>query len=151
VKRRGGSPFSDYQIPTAVIDLKQGLGRLLRTKTDRGVLAILDGRLRTRRYGETFLRSLPPYPVVDSIDAVRSFFKGTRWDVADAEKSRAVSGSPEPASDVAETPLNRAGASREASPARVRRQGRSVTEKVGKARRRRTSARLSEQAKGDPS
>jgi len=78
VRRRGGSPFDEYQIPSAVIDLKQGLGRLLRTKTDRGVLAILDGRLRTRRYGRTFLRSLPPYPVVDSLDAVRSFFHQDR-------------------------------------------------------------------------
>lgn len=78
VRRRGGNPFEDYQLPSAVIDLKQGLGRLLRTKTDRGVLAILDGRLRTRRYGETFLRSLPPYPVVASIDEVRSFFRGDR-------------------------------------------------------------------------
>jgi ATP-dependent DNA helicase DinG len=74
VRRNGGNPFVDYQVPTAVIDLKQGLGRLLRSRTDVGVLAILDGRLRTRRYGATFLRSLPPYPVVDSIAKVRSFF-----------------------------------------------------------------------------
>jgi ATP-dependent DNA helicase DinG len=78
VRRHGGNPFEEYQLPAAVIDLKQGLGRLLRTRTDRGVLAILDGRLRTRRYGGTFLRSLPPYPVVDSLDAVRSFFRGER-------------------------------------------------------------------------
>ncbi len=74
VRRNGGNPFVDYQVPRAVIDLKQGLGRLLRSRTDVGVLAILDGRLRTRRYGPTFLRSLPPYPVVDSIAKVRSFF-----------------------------------------------------------------------------
>ena len=78
VRRRGGNPFEEYQLPAAVIDLKQGLGRLLRTRTDRGVLAILDGRLRTRRYGETFLRSLPPYPVVDSLEQVRSFFQQER-------------------------------------------------------------------------
>jgi ATP-dependent DNA helicase DinG len=76
IRRRGGSPFVEYQVPSAVIDLKQGLGRLLRTKTDRGVLAILDGRLRSRRYGETFLRSLPPHPVVDSLEEVRAFFDG---------------------------------------------------------------------------
>jgi ATP-dependent DNA helicase DinG len=76
VRRRGGSPFEEYQVPSAAIDLKQGLGRLLRTKSDRGVLAILDGRLRTKRYGSTFLRSFPPYPVVDSISAVRAFFLG---------------------------------------------------------------------------
>jgi ATP-dependent DNA helicase DinG len=75
VRRRGGNPFVEYQIPSAVIDLKQGLGRLLRTRADRGVLAILDGRLRTRRYGRTFLGSLPPYPLVDSMDDVRAFFR----------------------------------------------------------------------------
>ncbi|HXI04293.1 MAG TPA: helicase C-terminal domain-containing protein, partial [Candidatus Saccharimonadales bacterium] len=75
VRRRGGNPFTEYQVPTAVIDLKQGLGRLLRSRTDRGVLAVLDGRLRSRRYGTTFLRSLPPHPVVDSLEAVRAFFE----------------------------------------------------------------------------
>jgi len=78
VRRRGGNPFEDYQLPSAVIDLKQGLGRLLRRRSDRGVLAILDGRLRTRRYGPTFLESLPPYPVVDSLDQVRNFFHAER-------------------------------------------------------------------------
>jgi ATP-dependent DNA helicase DinG len=74
VRRRDGNPFVEYQVPTAVIELKQGLGRLLRSRSDRGVLAILDGRLRSRRYGRAFLNSLPPYPVVDSLAAVRSFF-----------------------------------------------------------------------------
>jgi len=78
VRRRGGNAFEDYQLPAAVIDLKQGLGRLLRTRTDRGVLAVLDGRLRTKRYGATFLKSLPPYPVVDSLGSVREFFLGER-------------------------------------------------------------------------
>ena len=85
VRRRGGNPFTDYQVPAAVIDLKQGLGRLLRSRTDRGVLAVLDGRLRTRRYGETFLRSLPPYPVADTLEAVRAFFVGPP---GDAEERR---------------------------------------------------------------
>ena len=74
IKRRGENPFEDYQIPSAVIDLKQGLGRLLRTRSVRGILSILDSRLRTRRYGEIFLRSLPPYPLVDDIEAARDFF-----------------------------------------------------------------------------
>ncbi|MBI3449931.1 MAG: ATP-dependent DNA helicase [Acidobacteria bacterium] len=78
VRRRGGNAFEEYQLPAAVIDLKQGLGRLLRARTDRGVLAVLDGRLRTKRYGSTFLKSLPPYPVVDSLASVREFFLGER-------------------------------------------------------------------------
>ncbi len=88
VRRRGGNPFADYQVPTAVIDLKQGLGRLLRTRTDVGVLAILDGRLRSRGYGKTFLRSLPPYPVVDAIEDVRRFFEGRSSARDDREERR---------------------------------------------------------------
>lgn len=84
VRRGGGNPFMDYQIPSAVIDLKQGLGRLLRARSDRGVLAVLDGRLRTRRYGPMFLKSLPPYPVVESLDRVRDFFQGARPPEGDA-------------------------------------------------------------------
>jgi ATP-dependent DNA helicase DinG len=74
VRRSGANPFTGYQVPNAVIELKQGLGRLLRSRSDRGVLAILDGRLRTRSYGKTFLGSLPAYPVVDSMESVRTFF-----------------------------------------------------------------------------
>jgi DNA polymerase-3 subunit epsilon/ATP-dependent DNA helicase DinG len=53
-------PFSEYALPQAVIRLKQGFGRLIRSGSDRGVVAILDSRLFTKRYGEVFLRSLPP-------------------------------------------------------------------------------------------
>ena len=56
---QGGEPFSDIQIPEAVIALKQGVGRLIRDVTDRGVVIICDSRLVTRPYGETFLKSLP--------------------------------------------------------------------------------------------
>lgn len=150
VKRRGGSPFADYQIPTAVIDLKQGLGRLLRTKTDRGVLAILDGRLRTRRYGETFLRSLPPYPVVDSIEAVRSFFEGTRWEVSDMEAPFPIPGSSEPGSEVADPTPGRSESSRAGSPERLRRQGRTRS-KDSPTERRRTKARAIGPSPVDPS
>ena len=59
IRSRGGSPFMDYQLPEAVLKLKQGFGRLIRSKTDRGVLLVLDRRLKGRRYGEVFLRSLP--------------------------------------------------------------------------------------------
>jgi ATP-dependent DNA helicase DinG len=58
----------------AVLDLKQGLGRLLRSKGDRGVLAVLDPRLTTKGYGKTFLKSLPPYPVVRSLEDAAAFF-----------------------------------------------------------------------------
>ena len=56
----GKNAFIDYQVPTAILALKQGVGRLIRHRTDRGVIAILDPRLETARYGEIFLKSLPP-------------------------------------------------------------------------------------------
>ena len=55
----GGNPFWDYQVPSAVLTLRQGLGRLIRRATDRGVLVVLDGRLFKRSYGKIFLESLP--------------------------------------------------------------------------------------------
>jgi ATP-dependent DNA helicase DinG len=63
----GGSSFYEYSVPQAIISLKQGLGRLIRSTTDRGVLAILDPRLRTKGYGRTFLQSLPPCRVTSQI------------------------------------------------------------------------------------
>jgi ATP-dependent DNA helicase DinG len=71
---RGGSPFGEYQIPLAILALKQGLGRLLRHRQDRGVLAILDPRLKTMAYGRRFLASLPPAPVTDDLRDVAKFF-----------------------------------------------------------------------------
>jgi ATP-dependent DNA helicase DinG len=62
IRRRGGSPFFEYQVPEAVIKLKQGFGRLIRTKTDRGIVVILDPRVLTKPYGRTFLNSLPQCP-----------------------------------------------------------------------------------------
>src|SRR5688572_6790614 len=64
----GGSSFYQYSVPQAIIALKQGLGRLIRSTTDRGVLAVLDPRLRTKGYGRTFLQSLPPCRVTSRID-----------------------------------------------------------------------------------
>jgi ATP-dependent DNA helicase DinG len=78
ITARGESAFDAYQIPYAVLALKQGLGRLLRHRTDRGVLAILDPRLRTMRYGQRFLASLPPAPVTDALDDIERFFSVTR-------------------------------------------------------------------------
>ena len=71
----GGSPFSDYQVPLAILTLLQGLGRLIRHRSDRGVLALFDARVRTRGYGRRFLASLPPAPVTHEIDDVRRFLE----------------------------------------------------------------------------
>jgi len=70
----GGNPFWDFQIPSAIILLKQGLGRLIRTRQDRGVLAILDSRLRKKNYGRAFLESLPPCPIVQDPNFLKEFF-----------------------------------------------------------------------------
>ena len=70
----GGNAFNDLQVPQAVIALKQGFGRLIRSLTDRGVLMLLDPRIRTTRYGATFLDSLPPYRRTDDITEVEKFF-----------------------------------------------------------------------------
>ncbi len=71
----GGSPFWDYQVPSAILLLKQGLGRLIRTRQDRGLLAILDSRLLNRGYGKAFLESLPPCPVIHEVGPIADFFK----------------------------------------------------------------------------
>ena len=75
VEREGGSAFSDYQLPHAILRLKQGLGRLIRSRSDRGVLAILDNRLSTKGYGKLFMASLPDYTVTNSVDDLVEFMK----------------------------------------------------------------------------
>ena len=75
IKEEGGRPFFDFQVPRAILTLRQGVGRLLRTASDRGVLAILDVRLFTKQYGAAFRKSLPPCPVTRSLDAVANFFQ----------------------------------------------------------------------------
>jgi len=70
----GGNAFQDLQVPQAVIALKQGFGRLIRSLSDRGVLMLLDPRIRTTRYGATFLNSLPAYRRTDDITDVEKFF-----------------------------------------------------------------------------
>ena len=74
LKARGIEPFDAYQVPLAILTLQQGLGRLIRHRRDRGVLAVLDPRLRTKGYGRRFLRSLPPAPVVHDLTAIEAFF-----------------------------------------------------------------------------
>src|SRR5512135_2742666 len=72
----GGNAFYDYQIPEAIILLKQGLGRLIRSRSDRGILALLDKRVLTKSYGRTFINSLPPAPVTHDWSSLREFFSG---------------------------------------------------------------------------
>ena len=64
IEARGGKPFFEYSLPEAIIKLKQGFGRLIRTKTDTGQVVILDPRIRTKRYGQLFLDSLPECQVL---------------------------------------------------------------------------------------
>ena len=74
LRQEGGNPFADYQLPQAVIALKQGVGRLIRDQEDRGLLMICDARLRTRRYGSVFLDSLPRMPRTQKLEVVERFF-----------------------------------------------------------------------------
>ena len=74
VRRRGGNPFRDEQLPQAVIALKQGVGRLIRSDHDRGVLVLCDPRLLGKPYGRSFLASLPPFPRTRDIEDVQRFF-----------------------------------------------------------------------------
>ncbi|HIO92909.1 MAG TPA: ATP-dependent DNA helicase [Leucothrix mucor] len=75
IRESGGNPFGDYQLPQAVIALKQGVGRLIRDDNDKGVLMICDPRLRTKSYGKTFLASLPRVPRTSKQEDVERFFK----------------------------------------------------------------------------
>ena len=75
IQRQGGNAFSEYHVPTAILRLKQGLGRLIRSTTDRGILAVLDNRLSTKSYGRLFMDSLPDYEVTDRIQDLVEFMK----------------------------------------------------------------------------
>ena len=74
IRSQGGNPFRDYQLPQAVLSLKQGVGRLIRDYDDFGVVMICDPRLTQKSYGRVFLASLPPMPVVRDLDSVRAFY-----------------------------------------------------------------------------
>jgi ATP-dependent DNA helicase DinG len=78
IRRAGGNPFRDEQLPQAVIALKQGVGRLIRTETDRGVLVLCDPRLVGKSYGRVFLESLPPFPRTREVGDVDAFFGAGR-------------------------------------------------------------------------
>jgi len=74
IREEGGNPFYDYQIPQAALALKQGFGRLIRGKTDRGVLVMLDNRITKQRYGQVFFDSLPEYGFTTELSDVEKFF-----------------------------------------------------------------------------
>ena len=92
IRRAGGNPFRDEQLPQAVIALKQGAGRLIRTETDRGVLVLCDPRLQSKSYGRVFLESLPPLPRTREIADVAAFFAPG----ADARSGESLESAPEP-------------------------------------------------------
>ncbi len=75
IRRRGGNPFQEFQLPQAVLALKQGFGRLIRDREDFGVVMLCDPRLRTRGYGRTFLAAMPPATVVTDIGDAASFLR----------------------------------------------------------------------------
>jgi len=75
IRKQGGNPFMDYQLPQAVIALKQGAGRLIRDMKDYGVLMIGDNRLKTKGYGKTFIESLPDMPQSKRLEDVQAFYK----------------------------------------------------------------------------
>jgi ATP-dependent DNA helicase DinG len=75
LRNRGGNPFGEYQVPVAILSLKQGLGRLIRSRSDRGILAVLDSRLIEKSYGGRFLDSLPPARLVHDRDDLRGFLE----------------------------------------------------------------------------
>ena len=77
IANAGGNAFFDYQVPAAVITLKQGFGRLVRSLTDRGVLMLLDPRMQRQRYGRIFIDSLPAYRMTHLIEDVEAFFAVT--------------------------------------------------------------------------
>ena len=76
IKERGQDAFVGYQVPQAVMMFRQGFGRLIRTATDRGIVAILDPRVKTKPYGKTFLESLPDCNRTEELDRVSLFVTG---------------------------------------------------------------------------
>jgi ATP-dependent DNA helicase DinG len=75
IKRSGGNDFASYMLPEAILRLKQGFGRLIRTRGDRGIVAILDPRIKAKGYGQRFLRSLPRCREITSLENVDLFLK----------------------------------------------------------------------------
>jgi len=74
IKEAGANPFFDFQIPRAILSLRQGVGRLMRSATDGGLISVLDARLFSKRYGKLFLKSLPPSPLIRDMVEIQDFF-----------------------------------------------------------------------------
>jgi ATP-dependent DNA helicase DinG len=74
IRKAGGDAFYEYQVPQAALTLKQGFGRLIRSASDRGVLALLDNRIVKQRYGRVFFQSLPAYRFTSKLREVQEFF-----------------------------------------------------------------------------
>jgi len=74
IREEGGNPFYDYQLPQAAITLKQGFGRLIRSRSDRGALALLDNRITKKHYGQILFDSLPHYGFTTKLQDVERFF-----------------------------------------------------------------------------
>jgi len=74
INEDGGKPFFDFQVPRAILTLRQGVGRLMRSTSDRGVIAIMDVRLIKKGYGRVFLKSLPPSPIVREMSEIENFY-----------------------------------------------------------------------------
>ena len=137
VERAGGDWFRDYALPTAVLQLRQGFGRLIRGHADRGVVAILDPRLRTKGYGRAFIGALPRCPAADDLAAVRNFF---------GERARRFRLNGPPVAKKKPTNPDPAAASRRRSGAQQRRHGDAPSQDPLRdrgCRHRRRSSRLS--------
>ena len=72
------NPFFEFQVPQATLLFRQGFGRLIRTKTDRGAVAVLDSRIMTKNYGKWFMRSLPKCRMSDRMEEFKQFFEGLK-------------------------------------------------------------------------
>jgi ATP-dependent DNA helicase DinG len=90
IEREGGNPFVEYSVPVAAITLKQGFGRLLRTKKDAGIVALLDKRAVTKGYGKRLLASLPPATRVQGLDEVRAFWARIEETLEERENEEVV-------------------------------------------------------------
>ncbi len=75
IRSSGGNPFFEFQVPRAILTLRQGVGRLMRNSNDCGIIALLDIRLFSKGYGKKFVHSLPPAPIIRKIDEVKNFFE----------------------------------------------------------------------------
>ena len=80
IDENGGRSFFDYSVPQAIITLKQGIGRLIRSNSDKGVIALLDGRLRTKAYGRDFLGSLPKTRITSDLSEVAALFEDAEFE-----------------------------------------------------------------------